>query len=163
MPVRLTPFAAGVFALLAACSTHGPFGSGAQEPDYIVNAGDIVKAANWNKTETVTLELSEHSYHPAELKLRANQPYKLVLKNVGEKEHYFTADEFFKSVATRKAMVASPKKIAEVKAPYFTAMEIYKESEMEFYFVPVKKGSYKFFCTIDDHRDKGMEGSIVVE
>jgi plastocyanin len=29
--------------------------------------------------------------------------------------------------------------------------------------VPVTKGSYTAFCTIDDHRPKGMEGAIVVE
>jgi plastocyanin len=29
--------------------------------------------------------------------------------------------------------------------------------------VPVKKGAYTVYCTIDDHREKGMEGKIIVE
>ncbi len=30
--------------------------------DYITNAGDIVKSADWEKMETVTVNLDEYSY-----------------------------------------------------------------------------------------------------
>ena len=131
--------------------------------DYIANAGEIVKAANWEKMETVTVELDDHSFAPQELKLKAGQPYRLVIRNVGENDHYYTAEKFFRSVAWRK--VQSPKPHGgEVKAPYFTAFEAYKDGGVvEAYFVTVDKGTFEVVCTIDDHKDKGMQGSITVE
>ena len=70
--------------------------------DYVANAGEIVKAADWDKMITVTVDFDEFSYEPAELVFEVGQPYKLVLKNHGEKKHYFTAEEFYKAIATRK-------------------------------------------------------------
>jgi uncharacterized cupredoxin-like copper-binding protein len=53
---------------------------------------------------------------------------------------------------------------AEIKAPYFSALEILKKGgQIDLYFVPVNKGNYAVYCTIDDHREKGMEGAITVE
>ncbi|MFN3077527.1 MAG: cupredoxin domain-containing protein [Alphaproteobacteria bacterium] len=126
--------------------------------DYVTNSAEIVKKANWDKMEVIEIVMKEHSYAPEELKLKANQPYKFVLKNKGEKAHYWTAAEFFKSVATRKVQ----SKDLEVKAPYFAAIEILPGGTAEMFVVPVVPGSYDVFCTIDDHREKGMEGKIVV-
>lgn len=131
--------------------------------DYVSNAAEIVKAANWEKMETVTIELEEHSFTPQDLKLKAGQPYKLVIKNIGEKDHYYTAGEFFKSVAWRKVQTPKPHG-GEIKAPYFTAVEAYKDGGVvELFFVTVNKGTFEVVCTIDDHKDKGMHGTITVE
>lgn len=124
---------------------------------------DIVKAADWNTMETVTVELTEHEFNPRNLSLKANQPYRLVIRNNGEKDHYYTAAEFFKSVAWRKAQTPRPHG-GEIKAPYFTAVEAYKKGgTVELFFVPVKKGNFEVICTIDDHKEKGMVGGITVE
>jgi uncharacterized cupredoxin-like copper-binding protein len=114
--------------------------------------------------ETVTIELKEHEFNPKDLKLKANKPYKLVIKNLGEHDHYYTAAEFFKSgVAWRKAQTPRPSG-GELKAPYFSAVEAYKNGgSVELFLVPVAKGSYEVICTIDDHKDKGMTGTITVE
>jgi len=129
----------------------------------VPNAAEIVKKADWNKMETVTVELTEHEFSPKDLKLKADTPYRLVLKNLGEKDHYYTATEFFKSVAWRKAQTPKPYG-GEIKAPYFTAVEMYKKGgTVELFFVTVKKGSFEVICTIDDHKEKGMSGSITVE
>lgn len=130
-------------------------------PTPVANADAMVKAADWSKAETLTVVMGEHHYTPMDLKLKAGQPYKLELKNTGDKDHYYTAPEFFKNVAWRKAMV---NKQAEIKAPYFTAVEVLKKSgQLDLYFVAANKGRYPVFCTIDDHREQGMEGSIVIE
>lgn len=124
---------------------------------------DVVKAADWNKMETVTVEMTEHEFSPRNLSFKANQPYRLVIRNNGEKDHYYTATEFFKSVAWRKAQTPRPSG-GELKAPYFTAVEAYKKGgSVELFFVPVKKGSFEVICTIEDHKDKGMLGAITVE
>lgn len=128
----------------------------------VANSAEIVKNANWDKMETVTVELSEYDYSPKHLKLKAGQPYKLVMKNVGEKDHYYTATEFFKAVAWRKVQTPKPNG-GEMKAPYFTAFEPYKKGTIEAFIVPVKKGTYEVICTIDDHKDQGMFGTITIE
>ena len=66
-------------------------------------------------------------------------------------------------MAWRKAMTPRPNG-GEIKAPYFTAIEAFKKvGVVELYFVPVTKGVFPVVCTIDDHKDKGMTGSISVE
>ncbi len=129
----------------------------------VTNHAEIVKAAKWDEMTTVTIQLNEHEFDPQHLKLKANQPYRLVLQNKGEADHYYTAAEFFKSVAWRKTQTPRPHG-GEIKAPYLTAVEVYKKGgTIELFIVPVKKGVYEVICTIDDHKDKGMTGSITVE
>jgi uncharacterized cupredoxin-like copper-binding protein len=127
---------------------------------YVTNADEIVKAADWKKMQTITVTMDEHSYEPQNIVFKVGQPYKLELKNGGDKDHYYTAPEFLRSIATRKAMV---NKQAEIKAPYFKALEVLKQGQLDVYFVPVEKGQYTVYCTIDDHREKGMEGALTIE
>lgn len=127
--------------------------------DYVDNAAEIVKAADWKKMKTVTVDFDEYSYEPDELVFEVGQPYKLVLKNRGEKKHYFTAEEFYKAIATRKVQ---SNRDGEIKAPYFTAIELMVDGQLDLYFVPVKRGEYSVFCTIKDHREEGMEGKLVI-
>ena len=132
----------------------------ARAADYVENAGEIVKAANWDKMETILVDIDEFDYEPDGLRFKAGQPYKLVMKNNGEKKHYFTAPEFYKSIATRKVQ---SNKDGEIKVPYLLALEMMANGgQLDLYFVPVKKGSYPVYCTIEEHRDEGMEGTIVV-
>ena len=131
--------------------------------EYVTNSADIVKAANWEAMQTVNVELSDHDFEPKHLKLKAGQAYRLVIKNTGEADHYYTAAEFFRSIAWRKVQTPRPHG-GEVKAPYFTAVEAYKKGgTVELFFVPVKKGTFEVVCTIEDHKEKGMTGSITVE
>lgn len=141
--------------ILAACQQF-PQG----HADYVTDAAEIVNKADWSKMQSIIIEMDEHNYHPQDLKLKVGQPYRMVLKNTGEKEHYYTAPEFFKAIATRKAQV---NKVAEFKAPYFTAIEVFKNAQAELFFVPVKRGTYPVICTIDDHREKGMNGTLTIE
>lgn len=132
----------------------------AQADDFIKNGSDYVKAADWKNMKTVAVTLFEHDYEPKELRLKANQPYKIELINTGENDHYYTAPEFFKSVAWRKLMV---KQNAEIKVDYVNGLEVLKKGQLDLFIVPVNKGVYTVYCTIDDHRQKGMEGKIIVE
>lgn len=127
--------------------------------DYVTNYKEIVEKADWGAMKTVTVNIDEYSYD-ADLNFTAGQAYKLELKNIGEKKHYFTAPEFFKSIATRKAQVNDQ---AEIKADYFTALEILPGGQLDLYFVAHNQGEYEVYCTIDDHRDEGMEATITVK
>lgn len=128
--------------------------------DYVTNAADIVGAADWSKVETVTVNIDEYSYEPTDITFKVNQPYKLVLKNNGEKKHYYTAEGFNKAVAVRKAQT----KDAEIKAPYFKAFEVMANgAQLEYFFVPVKPGKYPVLCTIEDHEKQGMHGTLTIQ
>lgn len=134
---------------------------GQAKPDYITNASELVKAANWEQMQTITIDLDEYSYSMDPIELKQGVAYKMELKNVGEKKHYFTAPEFFKSIATRKVQ---SNKDGEIKAPYFLALEMMANGgQLDLYFVPVKSGKYPVYCTVDDHREQGMEGNIIVK
>lgn len=131
------------------------------QDDYVTNYLEIVNETDWDKMQTVVVELDEFLYNHEGLVFKAGQPYKLSMKNVGEKKHYFTAPEFYKAIATRKVQSDND---GEIKAPYFTAIEMMAEGgTLDLYFVPVKPGSYTVYCTEGDHRDQGMEDKIVIE
>lgn len=138
---------------------HTPWAADGQDP--IEKRKEIVEAANWKAMTTITVELKEHSYEPESLVFKAGQPYKLQMRNIGEKKHYFTAPEFFKAIATRKVQ---SDKDGEIKAPYFLALEMMPNGgQLDLYFVPVIKGRYPLYCTESDHRQQGMEGTVVIE
>lgn len=129
--------------------------------DYVEDGAEIVKAVNWNKVEAVKVSLGEHYFEPADLHLKAGKAYKLELRNVGNRDHYYTAPEFFRAVAWRKLMV---NKLAEIKVDYVNAVEVLRNGgELDLYMVPVKLGKYEVICTTDDHREKGMVGSVTIE
>lgn len=150
------------FIFLLGCSSMQPHAMPQHSAAaYVTDADEIVKAADWKKMETVTVTMDEHSYGPQNITFKVGQPYKLELKNIGDKDHYYTAPAFLRSIATRKAMV---NKQAEIKAPYFKALEVLKKGgQLDLYFVPVVKGQYEVFCTNDDHREKGMDGALTIE
>ena len=129
--------------------------------DYITDAAAIVKAADWDGAETLTVNLLEHEFQPKTLKLKAGQPYKIELKNLGQQHHYFVAPVFFRSVAWRKLMV---KEQAEIKVDYVNAVEVLKQGgQLDLYLVPVSTGVFEVTCTVPGHREMGMKGQIIVE
>ena len=150
--------AASLAILLAGC--HGNAALRVDD-DYARNSERIVREADWGRLTTVAIELYDYGYTPRDLVLKAGQPYKLRLRNSGVKDHYYTAPDFYKAVATRKAMV---NRFAEIKAPYFTALEVLRGGgTIDLYVVPVVKGTYKVWCQIDDHEEHGSVGSIAIE
>lgn len=128
--------------------------------DYVRDAAERVKAADWSKMETVTVSLTEFAFSPSLLRFRGGTPYKLVIRNDGAAKHYFVSEGFFKAIATRKVQSNTD---GEVKAPYFTAIEVYPGRSLDLYFVPVAEGTYDLRCTVKGHEEKGMVGRIEIE
>ncbi len=149
----------GIAALVGLCLVT-VFSSGCTTVDYVSDAGDRVKAADWDNMETVEVVLDEYSFTPNVLRFKSGVPYKLQIKNRGTVKHYFTAVEFFKVIATRKVQSNAD---GEIKAPYFSALEVFPGRSLDLYFVPVTKGSYELHCTISGHEAKGMHGTIEIE
>jgi uncharacterized cupredoxin-like copper-binding protein len=122
---------------------------------------DLAKAlagADWSKVETVTVTMTEYAFSPSPIILKEGVPTRLVLKNAGKEAHYFVAEQFFKMIATRKVQGSD----GEIKAPYFTAVEVYPGKMLEWFFVPAQKGVYDLLCTVKGHAEHGMKGKIEV-
>ena len=114
--------------------------------------------ADWSKMETVTVTMTEYAFSPSPIVLKEGVPTKLVLKNTGKEAHYFVAEQFFKVIATRKVQDSD----GEIKAPSFTAVEVYPGKMMEWFLVPAQKGVYDLLCTVKGHAEHGMKGTIEV-
>src|SRR4030067_459806 len=127
--------------------------------DYVKDAPERVKAADWSKMQTITVSLTEYKFVPDELVFKKDTPYKLVLKNDGKEKHYFVSEAFFKAIALRKI----ESKDGEVKAPYITAVEVYPDRSIDIYFIPAKAGTYDLICTVKGNAEKGMTGKIHIE
>lgn len=137
-----------ILPLFSAC------GVPAQGPD----PAAALTRADWSKAETVTVTMSEHAFSPLPITFREGVPSRLALRNAGSEAHYFVAEEFFRAIATRKIQGSD----GEVKAPYFTAVEVYPGKTIEWFLVPVEKGTFDVVCTIPGHAEKGMKGKIEV-
>lgn len=123
------------------------------------DASKALAAADWKQMETVTVTLSDYAFTPSSVELREGIPTKLVLKNQGSVAHYFVAEEFFGTIASRKVQSSD----GEVKAPRFTAVEVYPGKTIEWFLIPLRKGSYGLLCTVKGHAERGMTGTIVVK
>ena len=119
---------------------------------------EVLAGADWSKMETITVTLTEYAFSPSPVVLKEGIPTKLVLKNAGKEAHYFVAEKFFTAIATRKIQGSD----GEVKAPYFTAVEVYPGKTLEWFLVPTQKGTFDLLCTIKGHAEHGMKGMIEV-
>jgi uncharacterized cupredoxin-like copper-binding protein len=122
---------------------------------------DLAKAlagADWSKMETVTVTMTEYAFSPSPVVLKKGVPTRLVLKNGGKEAHYFVAEQFFKAIATRKIQGSD----GEIKAPSFTAVEVYPGKMLEWFLVPAQKGVFDLLCTVKGHAEHGMKGRIEV-
>jgi len=141
-------FAAIVVLLLA------PFAFAAEGPDM----AKVLAGADWSKMETVTVTMNEYAFSPSPIALKAGVPTKLVLRNGGKEHHYFVAEKFFRTVATRKVQGSD----GEVKAPFLAAVEVYAGKSIEWFLVPTEKGTFDLLCTVQGHAANGMKGTIEV-
>jgi len=118
----------------------------------------IMDQVDWNEAEVIELTLEDHSYTPADLVLERNKPYILRLSNVGDVSHDMVGGSFFSGVAIKMAQNAA----GRVVTPVLSSVYIKRGQEMEMWLVPIRAGRYNFFCSIDDHRELGMEGEITI-
>lgn len=125
---------------------------------WVQNGPALVEAANWDAMQTLRIDLGEMYFKPKQIALKANTPYKLELVNVGAKKHEFVADDFFGTVAFRKAENVT----GEYKGPTVREAEVFAGKQLDLYLIPTKAGSYLLVCEIEGHREAGMEGTITV-
>ena len=102
---------------------------------------------------------------PENLEFETGKLYRLVLHNPSPMAHYFSSVGLARAVFTRKAQVLGPdgKPIAEVKGNV-TELEVHPGGTAEWWFVPVKTANLNDLkCTIKDHAESGMIGTIAIK
>ena len=125
---------------------------------WVADGAAQVKAADWDAKETIQIDLAEMSFTPKDTVLKVGQPYAISVINVGTEKHEFTAEEFFNSIAFRKAEDAS----GEFKGPAPLEVEVFEGQSIELFLIPTKAGVYDLVCLITGHFEKGMFGTITV-
>lgn len=148
-----------LLAALAGCATgKGDVMGDKPGPGYVQDVAERVAAANWSKARDVTIVLSEYKFAPADPIFQADRPYRLILRNSGERTHTFVSEGFFKAIAAQK--LVSP--TGSVATPVLESIELAPGEEKQLYFVPVKRGTYPLECSVFLHDTFGMEGEITI-
>ncbi len=91
------------------------------------------------KAKEFTVESSEFKFSPATLSVKKGDKVKITFKNTGAAPHNFIIDEL--GVSTQ-VLGTGQSEVVE-----FTAD---------------KTGAFAFYCSVDSHRAKGMEGTATV-
>lgn len=144
------------------------------DPDFdaALAADDRRSGSNlvWESAQDLTVSMNEISFEPgleemtfepSDLTLQVDTAYVLTVENpaANASKHYYTAAEFYQTVVTRKAEDSK----AEIKVPYFKAIELLIGGSTELFIVPTVTGTYDVLCTVPGHADFGMTGTIAVE
>lgn len=121
-------------------------------------AGDL---SHQNPT-TVKVQLGTKdnrlAFQPNLLTFETGKLYKLVLTNPSSSKHYFTSEGFAAAIWTRKVQDGS----MEVKGA-IREVELLPGSRVEWWFVPVKTGTFRLYCHVDKHAELGMVGKITIK
>ncbi len=94
---------------------------------------------------------------PDTLEFQAGKRYKLVLTNPSAVKHYFTAKDFTDGIWTQKVEAGK----VEVKGDIHE-VELKPGAQAEWFFVPIKPGSYTLRCSIAGHTEAGMTGQLAI-
>ncbi len=133
--------------------------------------GDLTRQEPTEKSVILGGQTGEnHYFEPSVLYFKTGKLYKLKIINNSDSKHYFSSNEFSKSIFTRKVqIIKNGEKISEVKGNIFE-IELFPQNVVEWWFVPIKTGEFNDLnCTVIDpitkksHSNMGMIGKIVIE
>ncbi len=120
-------------------------------------AGDLTLKPTELKELTVGLGDAGYGVSEKTYNLETGKAYSLELKSTGKKECAWQAPGFFQSIFLRKVEVEE----VEIKAIGLTEIEFEKDGEAELFFVPIKPGTYPWFCK--GMEERGMKGEFIVK
>jgi uncharacterized cupredoxin-like copper-binding protein len=145
--------------------SHAVWADGARNDSFKVQGGAPIRM--------VEVSGGALAFEPKTIRLTEGVGYVLGFSNVGSQgKHYFTAPTLFASSVVRKTEDSH----SELKAPYFSAIELLPGKSASMFLVPTKKGEYPAVCeigvtkkpdgTLDHatgHAGKGMTATVIVE
>ena len=127
-------------------------------PQSTLAVGDLSNQNPIVVTVILGSEKNDLSFSPDKLTFETGKLYRLILKNSSPQKHYFTSPGFAASVWTRKVQDSS----MEVKGA-IREIELLPGKSAEWFFVPVKTGTFGLYCHISGHKEAGMVGIIEIK
>ena len=106
-------------------------------------------------TATVAVTASEFRFTPATLALTAGQPTTLLFKNGGQTLHNFM-------IVSGPGIPAPATPVDDAHADagrYYVAAEAGRQATLT---LTLATGTYTFICTVQGHKDLGMQGTLTV-
>jgi uncharacterized cupredoxin-like copper-binding protein len=122
-----------------------------------------------------TIEASEFKFEPATITVSEGDVVRITIKNVGSQVHNFVIDELgVCAVKPEEAAAEGYGEAAGYGAGYGeaagygeetaqTQVGIQPGASVTVEFVAEKAGEYTFYCPVNGHREKGMEGKLIVK
>ncbi|GEM_PF-827749 len=105
---------------------------------------------------SVRVEMSEFAFRPAVVRLRAGDGVRLVFVNRGQLAHQFETGYL------RRVPVTVVGAGLHIDAPGLDVVRLDPGATAAVAFVPRVRGRFPFACTIEGHREAGMQGTIEV-
>jgi plastocyanin len=102
-------------------------------------SNDNAMSSEETKIKTFTIVGSNFKFAPNEIKVNKGDTVKVIFKSQG-KLHDFVIDEF------------------KVKTA-----QLGEDKSEEVTFVADKTGTFEFYCSVGEHREMGMKGSLIVQ
>lgn len=129
----------------------------------VMAASIVTPSQDLSRQPAIELQVSlsnaanELKFVPSELKFMAGKRYRLLLDNPSTQKHYFTAKDFADAIWNQKVEAGK----VEVKGAIHE-LELKPGAQAEWFFIPIKPGSYSVRCPIPGHTEAGMTGVITV-
>lgn len=120
-------------------------------------AGDLALKATKLPTLVVAEGESGFGVSQKTYELETGKAYQLLIKSTGNKECAWQSPGLAANIWLRKVEAGG----MEIKAAHLIELEFEDEGEAEIFFVPVRTGSFKWFCKGLEAR--GMEGEFIVK
>jgi uncharacterized cupredoxin-like copper-binding protein len=105
---------------------------------------------------TLRIDMTEFAFRPAIIRLTSGQPVRLLLVNRGQIAHQFETDYL------RKVAVTIVDATMQVESPGLQVIRLQPDARATIEFLPRLRGRFPFACTIEGHREAGMEGALEV-
>ncbi len=104
----------------------------------------------------IPIEMVEFAFRPAAIRVKVGQSVTLRFVNRGQIAHQFAA------AYLHTIPVVSSDSRMRVEAPGLDALRLQPGESGTLQFVPRQRGRFQFACTIEGHREAGMEGVLEV-
>ncbi len=104
----------------------------------------------------IRIEMSEFAFRPSTISLIAGQPVRFLLVNRGQIAHQFETS-YLRAVVVR---VVGETMVVEAPGFHFFRLDPSGTARLEFF--SRGRGRFVFACTIEGHREAGMQGVLEV-
>ena len=131
--------AGGFFVLNSNKSTSTPVSNQTAVPTSAPESGATTTPSAVSGTE-VTVEAGEFKLNPSEITVKKGEKVKLTFKNTGKFQHDYVISDL--NVATKRIQPGEQETVE---------------------FTPEEAGEFKFICSVGNHKEQGMVGTLTVE